>query len=120
MAVVLADEFEDLRVVPEGIAALVAMGAVVLVIIFHIVLRRTRWGLHTIAVGGNALGAREAGVNVSRIKYGNFMITGALGAFVGLQVAFQTSVIDPSSGGFQPSGSVVLPSDAPKQKREGI
>jgi len=25
-----------------------------------------------------------------------------------------------SSGGFQPSGSVVLPSDAPKQKREGI
>jgi len=25
-----------------------------------------------------------------------------------------------SSGGFQPSGSVVLPSDAPKQKREGF
>jgi simple sugar transport system permease protein len=69
--------------------------AVALVIVFHIVLRRTRWGLHTIAVGGNALGAREAGVNVARV-------TGALGAFVGLQVAFQTSVIDPSSGGFQP------------------
>jgi simple sugar transport system permease protein len=76
--------------------------AVVLVIIFHIVLRRTRWGLHTIAVGGNQLGAREAGVNIARVKYGNFMITGALGAFVGLQVAFQSSVIDPSSGGFTP------------------
>jgi simple sugar transport system permease protein len=76
--------------------------AVALAIIFNLVLRRTRWGLHTIAVGGNQLGAREAGVNSARIKYGNFMITAVLGAFVGLQVAFQTSVIDPGSGGYQP------------------
>ena len=65
-------------------------------------LTRTRWGLHTIAAGGNLLGAREAGINVDRIKYGNFMITGLLGAFVGLQVAFQTNDIDPSAGGYQP------------------
>ena len=50
--------------------------AVVLVLIFHVVLTRTRWGLYTISAGGNLLGAREAGINVSRIKYGNFMITG--------------------------------------------
>jgi simple sugar transport system permease protein len=73
--------------------------AVILVAIFHILLRRTRWGLHTIAVGGNQLGAAEAGVNVSRIKYGNFMITAMLGAFVGIQQAFQTGVIDTYSGG---------------------
>jgi len=76
--------------------------ALVLVAIFHVVLVRTRWGLHTVAVGGNQLGAREAGINVARIKYGSFMITAVLGAFVGLQQAFQTSVIDPSSGGYQP------------------
>ena len=76
--------------------------AVVLAIIFHLVLRRTRWGLHTIAVGGNQLGAQEAGVNTARIKYGNFMLCAVLGAFVGLQVAFQTSIIDPGSGGYQP------------------
>ncbi len=76
--------------------------AVFFAIILHLVLRRTRWGLHTIAVGGNQLGAQEAGVNAARIKYGNFMLTATLGAFVGLQVAFQTSVIDPSSGGYQP------------------
>jgi simple sugar transport system permease protein len=76
--------------------------AVALVAIFHLVLRRTRWGLHTIAVGGNQIGAREAGVKAGRIKYGNFMITAVLGAFVGIQVAFQSSVIDPSSGGYQP------------------
>jgi simple sugar transport system permease protein len=72
----------------------------VLVAIFHVVLTRTRWGLHTIASGGNRLAASEAGVNVARIKYGNFMITAVLGAFVGLQVAFQVNTIDPSAGGF--------------------
>jgi simple sugar transport system permease protein len=74
----------------------------VLVIIFHIVLTRTRWGLYTVAVGGNLLGAREAGIHVARIKYGNFMISGFMGAFVGLQVAFYNSTIDPSSGGYTP------------------
>jgi simple sugar transport system permease protein len=76
--------------------------AVVLVVIFHLVLTRTRWGLYTVAAGGNLLGAREAGINVGRIKYGNFMITGFLGAFVGLQTAFYTSTVDPSAGGYQP------------------
>jgi simple sugar transport system permease protein len=76
--------------------------AVILTAIFHVLLIRTRWGLHTVATGGNLLGAREAGVSVARIKYGNFMLTGFLGAFVGLQIAFQISIIDPTSGGFTP------------------
>ncbi len=76
--------------------------AVVLLAIFHVVLTRTRWGLHTIATGGNLLGAREAGISVARIKYGNFMITGLLGALVGLMVSFQINDIDPLAGGYQP------------------
>ena len=73
--------------------------AVVLTAVFHIVLRRTKWGLHTISVGGNRLGAAEAGVNVSRIRYGNFMLCALLAGFVGIQIAFQTSIIDTFSGG---------------------
>jgi simple sugar transport system permease protein len=78
--------------------------AVALTIVMHIVLRQTRWGLHTIAVGGNALAAAEAGVNVAKIKFGNFMITAVLAGFVGMQEAFRTSVIDTFSGGaaYQP------------------
>ncbi|HUC58185.1 MAG TPA: ABC transporter permease [Streptosporangiaceae bacterium] len=76
--------------------------AVALTILAHVILTRTRWGLHTIAVGGNQLGAREAGIHVARIKYGNFMVSGLLGALVGLQIAFQTNVIDPNAGGYQP------------------
>ena len=78
--------------------------AVILTVIFHILLRRTKWGLHTIAVGGNQLGAAEAGVNVARIKFGNFMLCSLLAGFAGLQIAFQTSIIDTFSGGagYQP------------------
>ena len=78
--------------------------AVILTVLFHVLLRNTRWGLHTIAVGGNQLGAAEAGVNVARIKYGNFMLTAVLGGFVGIQIAFQTNLIDTFAGGaaYQP------------------
>jgi simple sugar transport system permease protein len=74
--------------------------AVVLVAIFHVLLTRTRWGLHTVAAGGNLLGAREAGISVARIKYGSFMICGLMGAIVGLQTAFYDNTIDPSAGGY--------------------
>jgi simple sugar transport system permease protein len=75
---------------------------VVLIVLFQIVLTRTRWGLHTVAVGGNQLGAREAGIHVARVKYSAFMVTGVLGALVGLQTAFYTNTIDPNAGGYQP------------------
>ena len=76
--------------------------AVALAAVFHIVLTRTRWGLHTVSVGGNLLGAREAGIGVGRIKYGNFMITGLLGAFVGLQTMYYTNNIAPTAGSYTP------------------
>ncbi len=76
--------------------------AVILTAIFYVVLNRTKWGLYTIATGGNQLGAREAGIKTGRIKYGNFMLTSTLGALVGLQTAWYVHTIDPSAGGYQP------------------
>ncbi|GAA1000511.1 ABC transporter permease [Acrocarpospora macrocephala] len=73
--------------------------ALVIVVFLHVVLTRTRWGLHTVAVGGNPLGAAEAGVRTARIKIGNFMIAGTLGAFAGLIEAFRIHTIDPNIGG---------------------
>jgi len=72
--------------------------ATVLVLIFHVILTRTRWGLYTISVGGNLLGARESGIKVNRIKIGNFMICSACGAFAGILEAFKNNIIDPSAG----------------------
>jgi simple sugar transport system permease protein len=73
--------------------------ALVIVAIFHVVLTRTRWGLHTISVGGNPVGATEAGIRASRIKIGNFMITSTLGGLVGIMEAFRINTIDPNIGG---------------------
>jgi simple sugar transport system permease protein len=71
----------------------------VIVAAFHLVLTQTRWGLHTISVGGNPLGATEAGINAGRIKIGNFMIASVLGALAGLMEAFRIHSIDPNIGG---------------------
>jgi simple sugar transport system permease protein len=76
--------------------------ALAVALILHIVLTRTRWGLHTVATGGNLLGASEAGIKTARIKVGAFVITGTLGALAGILEAFRVGTIDPSAGGFTP------------------
>jgi simple sugar transport system permease protein len=72
--------------------------ATVLVVIFQVILTRTRWGLYTVSVGGNLLGARESGIRVNRIKIGNFMMCAGLGALAGILEAFKNNIIDPSAG----------------------
>jgi simple sugar transport system permease protein len=73
--------------------------ALAIVIGFQLVLSRTRWGLHTVATGGNQHGAGEAGVRVNRIKIGNFMIASMLGALTGVLEAFRINSIEPLAGG---------------------
>jgi simple sugar transport system permease protein len=68
-------------------------------LIFHVILTRTRWGLYTVSVGGNLLGAREAGIKTNRIKIGNFVMCSSLAAFAGILEAFKNDIIDPSAGG---------------------
>ena len=70
-------------------------------VVLHIVLRHTRWGLHTIASGANETGAREAGIRVKRIKIGNFIVVGVLSGFTGCLEAFRIGSIDPQAGGNQ-------------------
>jgi simple sugar transport system permease protein len=72
--------------------------ATVLVLLLQVLLTRTRWGLYTISVGGNLLGAREAGIRVNKIKIGNFMLCSGFGAVAGILEAFKNNIIDPSAG----------------------
>lgn len=73
--------------------------ALLVVLVMHIVLRHTRWGLHTLATGGNATGAAEAGINIDRIRMGNFILTSTLGGFAGILEAFRIGSTDPLAGG---------------------
>ncbi|WP_428394686.1 ABC transporter permease [Lichenicoccus sp.] len=73
--------------------------AVGVVVVMHVLLRNTRWGLHTIASGANPIGSSEAGISVRRIKVGNFVLSGTLAALTGILEAFRISSIDPTAGG---------------------
>ncbi len=75
--------------------------AVVIAAVMHVVLRDTRWGLHTTAAGANPTGASEAGIHVERLKMGNFILTGCLSGFVGILEGFRISSFDPLAGGNQ-------------------
>jgi simple sugar transport system permease protein len=73
--------------------------ALIIVALMHVVLRHTRWGLHTIAIGGNIVASAEAGIAINRIKIANFVLTSTLGGFTGLLEAFRVGSIDPLAGG---------------------
>ncbi len=73
--------------------------AIAIVIVMQIVLSFTKWGLHTVATGGNLLGASETGVNVNRVKIGNFMLCSVFAGFAGILEGFRITSIDPLAGG---------------------
>jgi simple sugar transport system permease protein len=69
--------------------------------VMHVLLRHTRWGLHTIASGANPLGASEAGIRVKRLTLGNFVLAAFLAGFTGIVEGFRITSIDPQAGGNQ-------------------
>ncbi|SFK79031.1 D-xylose transport system permease protein [Streptosporangium canum] len=72
---------------------------VVLLLIWTFVLRRTAFGRHLYAVGGNAEAARRAGINVDRMKISAFVICSSMAAVGGIIAASRASSVDPNTGG---------------------
>jgi simple sugar transport system permease protein len=93
--------FKDLtgNYVPHFLFNVEFYWAVGMVILLQFVLSRTRWGLRTIAVGGNVVGASEAGVNVKLVKIGNFAIANVLAALAGILDSSRITSILPLQGG---------------------
>ena len=73
--------------------------ALLVIVVMQFVLSYTRWGLYTFSVGGNIVGASEAGINVNGIKIANFMLTSTLGGLAGVLEAFRITSIAPLAGG---------------------
>ena len=73
--------------------------ALIVIVVMQLALTRTRWGLHTIAVGSNRIAAAEAGVRVRVVLIRNFVVCSAFAGFVGILEAVRSSSItpDPSS-----------------------
>jgi len=66
--------------------------------------RRTRFGRHLLATGGNAEAARRAGIDVARIRVTVFALASALAALGGVLAASRLLAVNQSSG----SGDLLL------------
>jgi simple sugar transport system permease protein len=73
--------------------------AVVIVVVLQIVLTFTRWGLYTVAIGSNKLGAAEAGVKVRLITIRNFVLCALTAGLVGVFEAVRSQTIQPDPSG---------------------
>ena len=70
-----------------------------LVVIFDLVARRTLFGRHVYAVGGNPEAARRAGINVQRIRLIVFVMSGTFAAAGGIMAASRLLAVNQASGG---------------------
>jgi simple sugar transport system permease protein len=73
--------------------------AVIIVILLQIVLTFTRWGLYTVAIGSNKLGAAEAGVKVKLVTIRNFVLCSMLAGLVGIFEAVRATSVQPDPAG---------------------
>jgi len=77
--------------------------AAVIIVLFLVILtflaKRTTFGRHVYAVGGNAEAARRAGINVPRIRIIVFMISSVMAAIGGIILAANVNSVDTNFGG---------------------
>jgi simple sugar transport system permease protein len=73
--------------------------ALVIIAFVQVVLSATRWGMYTVAVGGNKLGAAEAGVKVRSIVIRNFIMCSVFAGLVGILDATRTDSVSPDTAG---------------------
>ena len=95
LAIVVAVANEDRGVPYSGIL----VGALVVGLTY--VLNRTRFGRHIYAVGGNAEGARRAGIDVDRVKIACFALVSVLAVLGGIILASRLRSVDTNTGGGQ-------------------
>ena len=80
--------------VPFALLLVVAM-----LLILTFLAKRTTFGRHVYAVGGNAEAARRAGINVKRIRILVFMISGFMAGLGGIVLAARLNSVDLNAGG---------------------
>jgi D-xylose transport system permease protein len=78
------------------LALLIFVGFVVL---FDLILRKTRYGRSIFAVGGNVEAARRAGINVSLVRVTVFVLCSSMAAIGGILAASRLLAASQSSGG---------------------
>ncbi|MFC4948688.1 sugar ABC transporter permease [Pseudonocardia sp. GCM10023141] len=71
----------------------------VLLAIGTYVLDRTRFGRYVYAIGGNAEAARRAGIDITKIKAGVFVVSSTFAAIGAIVYSSKVGSVDPTAGG---------------------
>ena len=82
------------RGVPFILVLMIAM-----LLFWTYIAKRTTFGRHVYAVGGNAEAARRAGINVARVRIIAFMICSGMAGLGGVVLAARLSSVDLNAGG---------------------
>lgn len=89
----------------RGVASAEVFGLPLLVVIlviayalFHVILTRTQFGRYVYLVGGNPIAPFRAGINVERVLYTVFIMSGVLAAIAGWLLAARTNGATPNLG----------------------
>jgi D-xylose transport system permease protein len=94
IAIVVVAVLNSDRGVPLALLILLAF-----VVGLEYVAKRTRFGRHVYAVGGNAEAARRAGIGVNRIRIAVFALASTMAAIGGILAASRLLAVNQSSGG---------------------
>ena len=81
-----------------GVWAEAYWGVAVMLLLFFM-LRRTSFGLHIIAVGGNAESSKESGIKVDFVKIWCFVLCSFVGGLIGILDGYHIGSIDPDTPG---------------------
>ena len=73
--------------------------ALAIVFLLQVTLTFTRWGLYTVAIGSNKLGAAEAGVRVNLVMIRNYMLCSLTAGLVGIFEAVRSATVQPNPAG---------------------
>jgi general nucleoside transport system permease protein len=69
----------------------IAMSVIVIVVIFQVLLFRSRWGLRSRAVGEHPRAAETVGIDVIRVRYRNVLLGGVLAALGGAYLSMEAT-----------------------------
>jgi simple sugar transport system permease protein len=69
----------------------IGVATILIVIVFQIMLFRSRWGLRTRAVGEHPRAAETVGIDVIRLRYRNVVLSGALAALGGAYLSMEAT-----------------------------
>ena len=75
---------------------------IVVVVVFAVILVRTRFGRYVLAIGGNEEAARLAGINVGLVKTMVYVISGGCAAVAGMLSQMPQGGTDGRPGGVDP------------------